>query len=161
MSYSAHRCHTISYGGNGLNGAKNNPQSLPLGYGKDVWEAILSVPERRDYAQTVISDKSERVGVMLKCHRFESSCNGQLGFGRVAFFPAQPHHVSKNIHTRLPTERAGSLCEITNSCGVAKLPSVGSSNVISYHKATLSFHLLSRPSLIRSLIEKESWCKEV
>lgn len=32
-------------------------RTTPSGYGKDVREAILSVPERRDDAQTVIFDK--------------------------------------------------------------------------------------------------------
>lgn len=59
MSYSAYRCHTISYGGNEFKRAKNDL------YGEDVQEAILSVPERRDDAQTVISDKLKR-GAMLE-----------------------------------------------------------------------------------------------
>lgn len=126
-------------------------RTTPSGY--DVREAILSVPERRDDAQTVIYDKLKRgrdAEVPTVPRRGEmASCD----LGGLHSFLAQPHHVSKNIHTRPPTERAGSLCKLTTSCGGAKLPSVGSVYVVKRPFSFFTIHYRGHHSS-DALIEK-------
>lgn len=57
--------------------------------------------------QSALTNQS--AGAMLKCR----PSRVKLKWPVVAFLPAQPHRVSKNVRTLLHTERAGSIREFT------------------------------------------------
>lgn len=108
-----------SHGGNEFNRAKNNPQSLPSEYEKDVLAEsnLVSPGVPWWYIPKQSSVTNESGGAMFKFAYYSESLLAKLKWpvwlgGGVAFFSAQPQHVSKNTHTRLyPAERAGSLFE--------------------------------------------------